>query len=347
MASGKNLGVDLGTSGGDWLYRQEGLVLGPIPGTRIVEMLFASEIDGRTEIAPMGSSQFKPLAEVDFFKVHFAKAEAKRRVDVAAASDRAAQAKKRTIRMAAVGVLALILVVAAGATAKYLAIHNPWKDADELALADLGFEITVSEVTVAQKWVREEELLDYPGATRPPPPKVAQKPSEPAAQPAGTGTEAAAQKAVAAVTKPGQAAPPTPVTPPKASTGKPSRAEKKLAAATTRTPKVNDPTEEPDGMQMAQFDQAAINAVVAAHQKKLFPCFIAEAKRTPDLSAKIPLEFVIGNDGRVAKLWVDNPRFKTGPLFECLFTELKKFPFKPYEGERATVNLSFNIGQKR
>jgi hypothetical protein len=48
----------------------------------------------------------------------------------------------------------------------------------------------------------------------------------------------------------------------------------------------------------------------------------------------------------VSKLWVDNPQFKKGPLYECLFTELQKWPFRAYEGERATVGLSFTIGKR-
>jgi hypothetical protein len=72
---------------------------------------------------------------------------------------------------------------------------------------------------------------------------------------------------------------------------------------------------------------------------------IDEAKRKPGLVAKIPIEFVIGNDGKVAKVWVDNAQFKDGPLSECLFKSLQRWPFKPYEGERATVGLVFNIGK--
>ncbi|TSC21669.1 AgmX/PglI C-terminal domain-containing protein [Corallococcus sp. Z5C101001] len=120
-----------------------------------------------------------------------------------------------------------------------------------------------------------------------------------------------------------------------------------VASAASRPPRTGNVTTDPDGLEMAQqFDQGAINRVVAGNQSKLFRCFKEEAERTPGLAAKIPMEFVIGNDGRVAKLWVDNPQFKQGPLFECLFAELKKWPFKAYDGERATVGLSFNIGKR-
>jgi len=43
---------------------------------------------------------------------------------------------------------------------------------------------------------------------------------------------------------------------------------------------------------------------------------------------------------------VDNPDFKTGSLPECMLHELQKWPFKAYQGEQATVGLSFTIGKR-
>jgi hypothetical protein len=110
--------------------------------------------------------------------------------------------------------------------------------------------------------------------------------------------------------------------------------------------KMTDATADPDGLQVAQFDNDAINSVVASHQRSLFTCFREEASRNPGFAAKIPLEFVIGNNGRVSKLWVDHPNYKSGPMADCLLRELQKWPFKAYEGENATVSLSFNIGKR-
>lgn len=106
------------------------------------------------------------------------------------------------------------------------------------------------------------------------------------------------------------------------------------------------PTTDSEGLQVAEVDQASIHEVVAAHQKSLYPCLVAEAKRKPGLSARIPIEFAIGNDGRVAKLWIDNPDYKAGPLADCMLKELQRWPFKPYEGAGASVGLSFTIGKK-
>jgi hypothetical protein len=54
------------------------------------------------------------------------------------------------------------------------------------------------------------------------------------------------------------------------------------------------------GTQTTKFDLIASYAVVFANKKELDPCSKQEADRTPGLTATIPVEFVIGNDGRVA-----------------------------------------------
>jgi hypothetical protein len=105
-------------------------------------------------------------------------------------------------------------------------------------------------------------------------------------------------------------------------------------------------TTDSEGLQIAQADQGAINEVVVAHKKSLYPCLIAEARRKPGLAARIPIEFVVGNDGKVSKLWVDNPDFKDGPLPDCMLKTLKTWPFKPYAGAGASVRLSFTIGKR-
>ena len=300
---GTNPGVDTVSSGGEWLFRQEGLVLGPIPATKIVEMLYAGQIDGRTDVARMGSHNFQPLANEEIFRVHHAKAEAKRRVDAAAAAETAHLARRRNRKVAAVALIALVLAAGAAFLARYFAIHNPLKNADELAFADIS--VDPPTVTVARAHVADEDLIDYPGAPR------------------GGGQATASARGADRRSAPG------------------------LGRTARPTSTMSNPADDPDGMQMAQFDQGAINGVVAARQKSLYPCFRQETERTPGLEAKIPLEFVIGNDGRVATLWIDHPQFKSGPLYDCLLRELQKWPFKPYEGERATVGLSFNIGKKR
>jgi hypothetical protein len=95
----------------------------------------------------------------------------------------------------------------------------------------------------------------------------------------------------------------------------------------------------------AQYDPARIQAVVGREQRTLADCFREEARRSPDFSGNIPIEFAVGNDGRVAQVWIDEPRFKSGPLKDCLVRKLGAWRFDPFPGQRPTVALTFGIGR--
>jgi hypothetical protein len=97
---------------------------------------------------------------------------------------------------------------------------------------------------------------------------------------------------------------------------------------------------------MAQYDAAHIQAVVAREQRTLAPCLRSEAQRSPDFTGEIPIEFAVANDGRVAQLWVDEPRFKRGELYDCMLRTLRTWAFKPFPGARPTVSLSFRVAAR-
>lgn len=94
-----------------------------------------------------------------------------------------------------------------------------------------------------------------------------------------------------------------------------------------------------------QFDAKKIQAIVGREQRTLAPCFRAEAERSPDFTGDVPIEFAVGNDGRVARVWVDEPRFRHGPLADCLTAALAAWRFDPFPGQRPTVSLAFRIGR--
>jgi len=278
--------------GGDWLYRQGSLVLGPVSGTELVKRLYDGALDGRTEVALVGTHHFRPVADTEVLRLFLAKARAKWRVD---AHDRQVQERARrlrNIRLAVVGALAVLGATAAALGARYLAVHNPWrKDTGEATIS-----VEPPTITLARARRRDDDLVDYP-LDRP-------------------GTPRSGRATVPAGTRPLPKGPAQPAEP------------------------------DADGLNTApQFDRAAIMAVVAQKQRALYPCFAEEARRSPGLSARIPVEFTIGNDGHVTKVWVDHAQYREGPLPDCLLRELQKWPFRPYDGERANVGLSFTVGR--
>jgi hypothetical protein len=122
-------------------------------------------------------------------------------------------------------------------------------------------------------------------------------------------------------------------------------------SAARRRTAVAAPVARPGGSAMggdlvlAQYDPARIRDVVARRQGSLAPCLREEARRSPEFSGEIPLEFAVGNDGKVVALWIDEPRFKSGPLRECVFAKLREWSFDPFPGQRPVVSLVFRLGR--
>jgi outer membrane biosynthesis protein TonB len=298
-----------------WLYRRGDLVLGPLTGHQLVEKLYTGEVTGETDVSATGPSGFRKLKDLQAFQLHVAKAAVKQKVEAEA---RAAHAKRSRQRLMTAGVALVVLgVLGFGAwqIARYSAVYMP-------GAPEIDIQVDPPIITVAKSSV-PEELFEYPGEPKRPAPisKPTEKPEETALDKPEKGEKPVKVASASALPKPDRKSP----------GGRPSG--KVITDADGLATEVN-------------YDQAAINRVVKQSQSTLFHCFKEEAERRPGFSAKVPLEFTIGNDGRVAQLWVDHPQLKKGPLFDCLFGEMKKWPFKAYTGERATVNLSFTIGKK-
>lgn len=279
----------MGPTENQWLFRQGDLILGPVPSKQIVDKIYSGELLPVNEVQLMGSGVFKRIADVPDFKVHVAKAEAKKRVDAHAAEHHASQ-KKRLLTVAAIlGGVLLVLGVVVAALGSYFATHRESAgSAEELAWGD----ITIDAPTISKARRRDDdELVDYAGATKRP----------------GTPTAIANR-------------PTTPTTP-----KDPGHPGHKDPGGTPGKPKPG--TADPEGMTMGEVDEAGINAVVARHKPSLIPCLKAVAK--PGMVAKIPIEFSIAETGKVTKVWVDNPDFKGSGLQECLLEKLQAWPFKP------------------
>jgi hypothetical protein len=308
MVAGQELGEELGEQ--QWLFRQGDLVLGPLSGQQLVEKLYTGEMTADTLVAPPGDRNFTRMGDVETFQVHVARAQAKARVDADVRVGNQRAVRKRLILGGITAVVTLALGIGAWQAARWAAVHGPGGEEDEFA----GISVELPTIMLAQARKGDEDLIAYPSSAPRPPDKAG-------------GSEARPKPG----TTPGSTTPTTPAS------AVASRTEKKPPAGST----------EPDGLQMgAQFDQDSINRVVKKNTDTLKRCLKEEAERQPGLFAKIPLEFVIGNDGHVSQLYVDNSQFKKGPLYECLLTELKKWPFKAYEGERASVGLAFTVGKK-
>lgn len=303
------LGVDLGTTGGKWVFKQGDLLLGPVEFSKLVAMLYAGEVDESTPVAPFNlEPKFTPLGQVERFRVHLAKAKAKLRVEAQSQEQQTSRRRGRLLRVAILGVLSIGLLIGGGRLAFWLAIHRPWERSIKLAEPLIIDELP--QITLASARAGEDELA-YPDTRNPANPKVP-RPN-------------------------GEKKPPRPGTSGQPVAGRPSG---------TAPSGVGAPPGGDDVAVVQQWDQDAINGVVKAKKASLHPCLSAEAKRQKTgWEVRVPIEFTIGNDGRVSKFWIDNADYKNedSELFRCMYGELKKWKFPAYQGEQANVSLAFRI----
>ncbi len=94
-----------------------------------------------------------------------------------------------------------------------------------------------------------------------------------------------------------------------------------------------------------QFDAGGIQAVVAARQRTLARCLNEHAARDPDFAGEVPLEFTVGNEGKVVRVAVTDPRLRQGPLRDCFERILAGWTFDRFPGQRPTVSLVFRVGR--
>lgn len=302
---------------GDWLYQEGGRVYGPVAGQGLVELIWAGRIGRATPVSSREGS-WCPLAEAPGALLHLAKAEARARV---VADLRRARRRAAARRVGAVSLVAAVVV-----SGGWLAASWSSRSRADL-LDDLGPGLALGPVRVGASDRAVSDEIAVPGPPHeagsrapagPPGGRPELRPGKPhdrrvaSASPARGGGPGAAREA----TSGGGARPAEPAT------GDVAGGE----------------------LVMTRYDPRRIEEAVARQRSSLAPCLREEAQRSPDFSGEIPIEFAIANDGKVAALWIDEPRFKTGPLRECLLQRLGRWSFEPFPGARPVVSLAFRVG---
>jgi hypothetical protein len=287
---------DPALEGGEWLFRRDGQVFGPLSSRDLAVMLYRGEIGPETPVSA-GDGRWTPVGQVSIFLLHAKKAEASLRVDREITGARLIAQRRGRLKAAALA-FALLLVVGGAISGTWLLAQGP-SIADDPELQ--GFGEGVSIVAAARV-----------GSGRRP----AEDEVEVVIETEGTGGGA----------------------------GLSGAARRDLAPVPGRPP----PSGEAAGGDLsvrASWNETNIQAVIGRQQRTLAPCLREEAQRSPDWVGRIPIEFAIGNDGKVARLWIDEPRFKSGRLQECLLDALRRWRFEPFPGQQPNVTMTLGIGQ--
>ncbi len=281
--------IDVGTTGGDWMFKQEDMVFGPLPARQLIEKLYLGDVTGSTLVAPSAhDGDYVPLREVHGEEGHLAKAAARLRVkrdtdEYSTLQLRNTRARTAVVVGAIVGALAI-----AGGGAYYLVIERQrhlQQEIDEIPITGNAPEIA----SAAGASQAEEVEIPVPGAPPGSLHRVKRGPGSGAPGAAGHGGN--------------------------------------------------------DGLADINFDKGTIIGAELRQKPALIPCIKQELQRVPAFRGDIKFTVAIGNDGHVAKLWMDDSQFKDGPLETCFTQKMAAWKFATYEGERATLSDSFHVGQ--
>ena len=304
------------SSAGRWLFKDKGLLMGPVPASVIIDKLYAGEIDADTSVASeTNDEKWKPLGKVSLFSVHVAKAQARHKVLREKKEHEARVRRKKATRLTVTIVSGGALVIAVFAVVAWLVSTQPWREEDA-ALADL--EITVNPPTIALASAEDlqrgqelfldvdvdvEEARDEPRPTKRPQRRPRRQPS--AKQAKSAPAEAGVQQA-------------------------------------TKTTTVRDS----DGLGTTRsYDMDHIRSVLGRETRSLRPC-VAEEVRRSGFSGTIPFTIVINNDGRVGRLWIDERRLRGGEMQRCFERTMQGWRFRAFSGERPNVSQSITVGRR-
>src|SRR5512138_1727836 len=167
--------------GGEWLFRRDGQVFGPIDSRALAAMLYRGEIDGRTQVSAADGA-WSALGEVPIFVLHVKKAAAGLRVEREVTGARMLRARRNRARLVGLAVAALVLVGGAVGGALYVASQRA-SDTSPL-LQDFGAGIRIaSAARVGVSRRAAEDEFEVP-ADAPPSPGAApqrRRPRPPAA----------------------------------------------------------------------------------------------------------------------------------------------------------------------
>jgi GYF domain 2 len=282
--------------GGEWLFRRDGQVFGPVDSRGLASMLYRGQLDPGTPVSS-GDGAWRPVGEVPIFLVHAKRARAALEVEREITGAKRLRERRGRVGVA-LGIVALLLLLVAASVGGFLLARR--RASTSPLLEDFGAGIRIASaarVGVSHRAPLEDEV-------------EVEVPLDPAAPGGG------------------------------AAVPRRERAMRQATPAARASGAV-------DGGELvaAQYDERRIQTVVAREQRTLAPCFRDEAARSPEFQGDVPIEFAIANDGRVASLWIDEPRLRAGPLKDCLQRALSGWRFDPFPGQRPTVSLAFRIGR--
>jgi hypothetical protein len=306
-------GTDDDATKGEWLFKQNDLVLGPVTAIVLVEKIKKGELDGDTPVARDGDT-FRPMKLVRLFREAWQATVEEKRL---AAEERAWRAAATRAKIGRVFVLLLSFALPAAAAAvasRQIMVLRPWDD--------------------TPMWIAKvPPLVDLPQR----PPEV--KKPDPPPQVADNTPPPDAADDDEDPTKPSD-----PTKPKKPKTPKSDKPDggKDGGSATTSTP---EPPPPPAAVESLTNAQAV--APLKEIQGDLKTCFKAEMESNPDMPAQVVLSYTITEDGKAINVNLDARELRGRPVVPCVQKAVSSLRWPRFSGERKNVSVPFKLGKPK
>ena len=305
---------------GEWLFKEDELVLGPVTAIILVERIKKGELSADTPIARDGQP-FQPMKLVALFREAWEAAQEERRL---AAEERAYLSAVRRARGARVALYLLVLLVpaaGAGLVARQVMIARPWD--------------------TSASWLQKAPpLVDLPN--RPPEVKTNKVASVDAdrAVPDDLKPEAKAEAKTEAKTEPDN-------DPPDRRRKKDDRRDSRKddRKDDKKTKDAKAPIEEPKGPVQETLTNEQAIAPLKSIKDDLKGCFKAEMESNPDMPATVVLSYTVTEDGKATNVALDARELRGRPVVGCVTNALGKLRWPRFTGERKNVSVPFKLSK--
>lgn len=309
---------------GEWLFKKNDVVLGPVNASVILSRIQADELDGETPIG-REAGKWRPLKEIEYFADEVERATRRREMDEQRRFAESKRRKEQGLR-SALYAAAIALPLGAGfSVGESLAETRPWDD--------------------REAWVaRLPSLIELP-----PPPK----PAPPAVVPPGrNATPTPSESKVASVT---QVSRTKDAEPPEETGEEKSAAKKTKRKSRNKSGKKRVAKGKSDKSDASREDENAPSALpetltnqqvmagLAKGKSAIGACLQQENARNPDMPGVVTLMFTVTEAGQATLIQVKERQVRDGPLAKCLEGVVSKLRWPKFSGERKNAEVPFRI----
>ncbi|MDP2339843.1 MAG: AgmX/PglI C-terminal domain-containing protein [Deltaproteobacteria bacterium] len=301
---------------GEWLFKQDDMVLGPVSAIVLVDKIKKGELSSDTPIARDGQP-FRPMKLLPLFRDAWMAREEERRLALEEKAHQGAVARARFLRVVVVLVLFVAPFAAAAAGARALMVARPWDHTAE--------------------WIaRVPPLVDLPQK----PPEVKRDPS------VGDGRNpVVADNSVDDEDEDDD--PKVPRDPKKPRIKKPKKDPKDTSADRSRADPVADGKKEPaaGGAVPESLTNSEAIAPLKGAQGAMKACFKAEMEANPEMPAQVVLSYTITEEGKAININLDARELRGRPVIACVQGAISGLKWPRFSGERKNVSVPFKLGK--